>query len=402
MKSSLVFSIFALSCLAACNGYELGLIHEYEGTEGEVLPDDDAGPACYSKKYQQPEESRVKDVDLLFVVDTSGSLDEERAKIAAQIDSYVAKLPADANIRIGVMLGHGPQSKWMGKLYTYKSSNFVLDTAKQSMAEIRTELGKRLSTTATDSYSDGGETLFVSLYQGLRGGLLAESKAHGFFRDEAALAVIFISDENEICYQYQNGVKRVRDAESFQGLPLEIWAFNHYCSVPSDDGSSTQNLSYKVMLSELKKLKGQQPMLVASMVYTDANNFPKTGENEYGWGYVELAQEAGGGVVNLADPDYSKSLAFIGELTATRLNLVTEFKLDHTNVDPASIKVAIDAEPAFFTYSGTTNSITVNEPGQANSEVDINYCLRGEGNTDPGTDAPQCPVSDPTCGGIGI
>ncbi len=429
MKRSQFILSTGIFLLASCNSaYDLGLINR-----SEVLPPtieeegvggtDVAAPLCYAKKYQQPEEDRIKDVDLLFVTDTSGSLNDERTKIASQIDAYVAKLPSDVNLRIGVMLGHGPKSQWMGKLYTYKSNNIVLDTSKLSMSEIRSQLTSRLKTTATDSWTDGGETNFVSLYHGIRGDRLESMKAQGFFRDGAALAVVFISDENEICHIYPSGTKRVKDYESYAGMTVEQWAFKQYCSVSThDDPTKAVNLSYKVMYSELKHLKGDQPLLIASMVYTDPSNYPKVSENEYGYGYVEIAQESGGALVNLADSDYSKGLAFIGEMTAVRLNLVTDFTLDHDNIDPATLKVSVDSEPAIYTYSEATKTVVLNEAGSAKSEIAIRYCLKGEdyegggggdgGTTDPETPSdpgpgdddspPVCGLDSPDCGGLGI
>ena len=375
MKSSQYLKIATTVLMVGCTNYDLGVISRYEVTP-PTTGEDPSGPACYEMKFTQPEADRIKNVDLLFVVDTSGSLNEERAKIAEQIDAYVSKLPETSNIRIGVMLGHGSDSQWSGKLWSNNSASVVLDISTQGIASVRSQLVNRLKYSKDDPYSDGGETTFVSLYNGIHGDKLAASKAAGFFRDDAALAVILVSDENEICHVYPDGISRVADGERYQGKTLEQWAFDQYCSVVPTGETVAKNLDYKLMYSELKALKGQQPLLVAAMVYTNPNNFPRTGENEYGYGYVELVQESGGALVNLADPDYSAGLAFIGEMTAIRLNLVTDFLLTHTNVDETSIKVKVDDEVALYTYSAAANTVVVSEPGTAKSKVQINYCAK--------------------------
>src|SRR5690606_11712196 len=159
----------------------------------------DVQSACFLERSVQPEAEITRKIDLLFVTDTSGSLDEERAGIAEGIDGFVAALPAEVDYQVGVVLGHSSKSSWSGRLYRKDSDPLVLSSSELSLSDIRKHLKRKLTRTAGDWYADGGEENFYSLWRALDDDRLQESRAAGFFREDAALAVVFISDENEIC-----------------------------------------------------------------------------------------------------------------------------------------------------------------------------------------------------------
>src|SRR5690606_1905164 len=135
---------------------------------------------------------------ILFVPDTSGSLDVKRDQIANDLNRFVGKLPVDGDYRVGVMLGHGFKSETSGRLYR-KTSAYpeVLRSDELSIETIQTELAARIRSPLEESQSDGGEMGMTSLLRGVTT-KLEENRSKGFFRDQAALAVVFISDENDL------------------------------------------------------------------------------------------------------------------------------------------------------------------------------------------------------------
>ncbi len=332
-----------------------------ESQGGGTVDPPDTQPSCFNQRLVQPEEQIASDVDILFVTDTSGSLDQERAAIADGIDAFVAELPAQTSYRVGVMLAHGDNSTWSGKLYRRSSSNaYVLNSDTMTSAQIRTQLRNNLTGSATDWSTDGGEAGLYSLSYGLTGPRLQSIKQQGFLRDEAALAVVFISDENDICARYPAGVQRVFDPEY-----LELPAFTQYCG----------NVTHESTVNLVKSVKGDKPVLISGIVYSDRDHVPSGGENEYGWGYMDAIQYALGIAVNMANGHFDQGLASIGQLVSRSLTLITEITLARPEIDPASIHVYVDGVESTFQYQSLTNVVRLLQPGHAQSIVDVNYCL---------------------------
>ena len=316
-------------------------------------------PYCYNKRTTQPEAQVTKKVDILFVPDTSGSLAEERTGIADGIDGFIQSLPADVDFQISVALAHGSLSSWVGKLYRYGNSPFVLKSSELSIAQIRGFLRDTMLRVAGDNASDGGEQGMYALQRLLAPANLAAAQAQGFFRSDAALAVVFVADENDICASFPEGYKPVPDPDG-----AEVKSFARDCA----------GITPESTLQKLKALQGQRPLVVSGIVYTDKVNYPKYGENEYGWGYMETVALSQGVSVNLANADYYNGLKQIGALTSIKLNLITEITLSG-NIDPLSVKVKVDGMEKPFNFIESTKTVHLVEPGGAKSTVDVSWCL---------------------------
>ena len=111
---------------------------------------------CTYDRFQQPAGLVTDKVDLLFVVDTSGSLDEERAGIADGIDGFVGALPPSVDFRIGVMLAHSGHSSHGGKLYRRSGNPWVLDSQALTLDQIRTKLRNTLGSPPGENRTDIG------------------------------------------------------------------------------------------------------------------------------------------------------------------------------------------------------------------------------------------------------
>lgn len=325
-------------------------------------------PSCFAKRSVQPEGQISRKIDILFVADTSGSLQEERGDIANGIDSFVGALPANVDYRVGVLLGHGPKSSWYGKLYRYGSEPAVLSSSTMTLNDIRTKLRNKLTQTADDMDTDGGEAGMLALTQAVSASRLAESRTAGFFRNDAALAVVFIADENDICAQYPAGVTPVVDTEG-----RELPAKAKYCS----------GITPLSVVNTLKAVQGDRPMLVSSIAYKDAYKVPRVGENEVAYGIIETVAMAGGLTIELADGHYDTGLMQIGTLAMLKLELLTEFKLAEDNIDASTIKVLVDGSHRDHSWIEPTKTVHVASPGGARSVVDITYCEKGPVVDDP-------------------
>lgn len=318
---------------------------------------------CYEHQEYQPPAQVTKKIDILFVVDSSGSLNEERDAIGDGVDAFVAELPADADVRIAVMPAHA--TTWAGRLYRPSSTTpFVLDNQAMAMADIRAALRTRMRNVATETITDGGEAGIYSLDRAMEPTQLAESRAQGFFRSDAALAVVFVADENDICARYPVGVVPVPDPNFKEGP-----AFNLYCQYVTPENTYTR----------LRGFQGDRPLLVSGVVYHEGSVFPHTGENEIAYGYLEMIRAANGLAVDLAGGHVHEGLAQIGTLVTKKLSLKTEFTLDDHGgeIDPASVGVEVDAAQVPFVYVSEVKEVHLtSHAGRENSEVYISYCLK--------------------------
>ena len=160
------------------------------------------GTSCFNERFVQPAAEISRSIDILFVMDTSGSMDDNRSKVADGIAAFVAELPTGVDYQIGVMLAHGSKSSWSGKLFKYNNTS-IFSSQSSCVSDISTQLKNMVLHTPVDAYGEQGEEGSYSLIKGLTTNLAANRTA-GFFRTNAALAVVFVSDENDICAPYAN------------------------------------------------------------------------------------------------------------------------------------------------------------------------------------------------------
>ena len=158
-------------------------------------------PSTQTRKwtFTQPDATAQRDVDLLFVVDTSSSLNTRRTQLASNIPAFMAALHPQTNYRIGTLLAHGGASPYSGKLYQAPGSSLVLNSKTQSVLEIQKELTNTLSHVQLDKDEANGEMMMYSLVKSLEPENFEPIQNSGFFRTGAALSVIFVSDENDVC-----------------------------------------------------------------------------------------------------------------------------------------------------------------------------------------------------------
>jgi hypothetical protein len=306
-----------------------------------------------------------------------------------------------------VLLAHGKRSRWSGRnYYDGLLSPAVFDSKKHSPAWIRLNLSIRMNLVPSDYWSDGGEASFYSLNKALEGESLARFRQQGFFRDDAALSVIFVSDENELCYEYPTGVTPQRDFDTYRGRTLEDIAREENCRVTDAQGQSHW-LNAQYMHQRLKAFKGAQPVSVGAIVHTKKTlkNLLPRAEDEYGYGFAELVALNQGELVDIRDKDYTEGLERLGRNAAATMTIYQKFALTHTDISPSSLGVKVDHQNRTeFSWLADEGVVFVKDAGTARSLVEINYCLAtpnvdGGGDnstgTDPGTDPGTDTGTDP-------
>lgn len=322
---------------------------------------EELAPKCYEDLYIQPDFEITKKIDILFITDSSGSLDDEKAGIVAGIGKFISQLPADVDFQIAVTLGHGSSSIHSGKLYQSSNNEGYVLSKSLGIPAIQQKLGYKLQNQPSDNYSDGGEEGLYSLSNLISDQKFSVAQSQGFFRNDAALAVIFVADENDICAVYPAGVVPVPDPQKSEDA-----------AKAKDCGGITVDGLY----AKLKQRKADLPLVVAGMIYTNPLTVPKVGENEVGYGYTDLISISKGLAVDLASSDYAKGLESIGATVTKRLNLLTDFKLKYDNIDQNSIVVKVDGNVVKHTYVSLANEVKIDVAvaGTAKSKISVYYC----------------------------
>lgn len=347
---------------------------------GAGSSEDVAQKACFKEQFKQTATVTHRFLDLLFVIDTSASLNDEVLGLVYGLQSFLKEIPEVVDLRIAVVLAHSPDSLYSGRFWQskLKTEPRVIGFEKTSRAEMERQLFQKFFTGGTtddepiyrsypgENGSDGGELGLSSLNQAVTD-YLSENKAQGFFREEAALAVVFLADENDICAKYPVGVKPKPDSEG-----MEEPAKSKYCGGITASG----------VLENLVKLKNGLPLTIAGVIYTDPNNIPKDngvydGESEVGYGYLDIIQLSGGIAADLANRNFSKHLQDIGNRTADQLLLEKSFVLKPQGpLDITSLQVTIDGQRVSYEYSPNDQTVILSEYlGQAGSTISCSYCL---------------------------
>jgi len=323
---------------------------------------------CYIDQYAPDEEAINRKLDILIVPDTSGSIVQERAAIAQGFDHFINSLPEEVDYRIGVVLAHSGHSTHTGKLYQKGTEPIVLDSELYPVEDIITDLNTKLENPATDNYSDGGEMGFYSLQESLESNL-ENMRFEGMLREDAALAVIFIADEQDICYDYPDNITAVVDGQNKEPV-----AKNTYCL----DNEGNNLYKPQSLLDKIKEVNGDKPLVMGAVIYNNAATVPNGGENEIGYGYKEIVELAGGVTVDMASGDYSDGLERLGVIAQASVKPESTFNLKTSNIDLTSVVVSVNGEAVGYSYNSETNQIQLDEERSAFTVARVEYCQKKE------------------------
>ena len=374
MNQRLILGILAVLAVTAC-GKQVELLNNLKNGNVFNIP---AGPACQLGdrlhwQWHQPGPTVNHTVDLLFVVDTSLSLMNERTRLANAIPHFLTALPADADIRIAVMLAHGT-SCWSGKLYSNGRTPAVIDPRTLSLGDAQKALHDKLSCPPLDIGVGNGEMMLYSLQKGLETDHFAESRSQGFFRDGAALSVVFVTDENDICYfPPDHGYKTFPDYNE-HGAWLEKLAYDKYCV----NNKGTLTVTPESVMANLQSRMPGRKITLAGIVHTDSTNVDSCGEDSIGHGIIEtVAQSPDGSTMDIKSGDFEGGLRNLASVSTSQLALMTSFPLNtQAVIDPTSILVSVDGRVIGDEFEPQTQSIQIAgvDAGGAFSQIDVSAC----------------------------
>lgn len=319
---------------------------------------------CYVDQYAPDEADIVRDLDILIVPDTSTSLKEERGDIADGFDFFLKAIPEEVSVRVGVVLAHSDKSPKSGRLFQRDLEPLVLDSQELTIEDLISGLNEKIKSPAGDGRSDGGEMGLLSLEKAL-----TQNKDHlienGLLRENASLLVIFIADEQDICYEYPEHIIPVFDKQK-----KEPKAKADFCM----DENGVLAITPHTTVEAIKSAAEDRPYVVGGVIYTNLDTMPVNGENEIGYGYKEVVEIAGGINVDLASGDYGPGLERLGTMARAAVKAESTFNLKATNLDLDSFKITVDGQDVAYSYLAETNQIQLTEERDALSVARIEYC----------------------------
>mgnify|MGYP003134668645 CR=1 FL=1 len=258
-------------------------------------------------------------VDILFVIDNSGSMGSNQTNIKNNFDSFINAFNL-AGVDYHIALVTTDEAAFVGDIITPLTSDPILEFNNQ-----------------VDSIGTHGSPIEKGLYYSFMatypGGDAAPGSPTGFFRSSSRLVVVYVSDEGDFS--------------------------SHSSTMTTSDYSS-----------HLLSLKSSSDLVVAHAVAGDyPSGCTSNGGAQFGSGYYDVVSDLGGTFMSICATDWSVTM----DTLATDSMAIMSFPLSDTPIEE-TIEVWVDGVlSSAWTYSSSSNSITFTIAPPENSDVDIRY-----------------------------
>ena len=304
----------------------------------EITSNDPATPVAYADQDGLGEvESWVTDsftqdgtvdVDILFVIDNSGSMGSNQTNIKNNFDAFMNAFNA-----AGV--------SYQVALITTDSSDFVGSIITNTTPDPVTEFNSQIDSIGT-SGSAHEKGLWYA-YESTTTGDASSGSTTGFFRSSARLVVVYVSDEPDWSHQTTSG-----------GGSTTM--------TPSDYSAS------------LLSLKSSSDLVIAHAI---AGDYPSgctaNGGAQFGDGYYDVVTDLGGTFMSICASDWSTTMDTLARESLARLG----FALSQKPIED-TIEVTVDGVISFdWTYESSSNMIIFNVSPGDGSSIDITYGTLG-------------------------
>jgi hypothetical protein len=282
------------------------------------------------------------------------------------------------------MLGHGGNSDWSGMLYSRGSNPRVINPADYTSDQARELLIENLSCPALDFGVGNGELLMHSLQSSLKDYNFAQIQREGFYRADASLAVVFVTDENDVCFDPKAHGYTRHPHYKYGAFGLEKFAYDKWCV----DSKGALKVSTTSVISSLRSRFPGKRIAMAGIVHAEEKSVPWFGEDAIGHGIIELVQENASTqpsgpmpsiIMDLKSGNFAAALAQLGSMVTSHLSLLTSFSLsgDQT-VNESSLTVVVDGRLISASYDPASRTVNIQgtDAGGAGSQVEVSACLQ--------------------------
>jgi hypothetical protein len=269
------------------------------------------------------------DVDILFVIDNSGSMGSNQTNIKNNFDTFMNAFTA-----AGV--------SYQIALITTDSSSFVGDVISSSTTDPVLEFNNQIDSIGTRGSAHEKGLWFA--YESTTVGDASSSSTTGFFRTDARLVVVYVSDEPDFShYDWGSGGSTTM--------------------TPSDYSASLLSLKSSLSLVSAHAIAGDHPSGCTS-----------NGGAEFGDGYYDVVSDLGGTFMSICASDWSITM----DTLARESIAMSEFPLSEEAVKD-TIQVTVDSiSTSDWVYDETGNSITFTVVPADGSLIDVTYAVWAE------------------------
>lgn len=282
-------------------------------------------------------------IDILWVIDNSGSMDSSQRAVAENFARFIEKFTAKGfDYRMAVtttdafmdLYGYpASQSKFRdGTDKTSHSGYFIIDPNTPNLENVF------LTNILQGIEGSGDERAFQSIERTLTNPMNA-----GFPRPDAFLSVIIVSDEDDFSY---DGARSIGGQYSNPSLhPVD-----HYVGfLDNIMGATDETRSRKYNVNSIA---------ILDKACQDYLNLSSSGR-KIGYRYIELADKTSGVKASLCD-DFGTSMS---DISNRIIELTTQFYLNR-EPNPATIQIIVDGQVVpndplnGYQYHPDTNSVT--------------------------------------------
>jgi len=311
----------AVDFAAVSEGSDTGVLSVTSNDPRGVITADQNGEGAYldfiTESFTEPGRAPV---DIIMLVDQSGSMGENKPTVRQGIPDFLDELQNVSDWRMMVVTkGGGCYNDTLFDQYTKNADTRVPNAAFAG--------GGGLIATHTEALLKHGKTSLDKTVPG--------ECNEGFLRPGALLHLIMISDESD---------------------------------------QSPQNWQHWVSTYENFVV---DPSLVKVSAIVDVNSTGcgngGTGYSVGPGGYLEAAQATGGEILNICDPNWGDQL---DDIAAAAVSGIRSYNLQYVT-DAATIEVTVNGTPTTdFDYEAAGSTVTVNSPAVGEKDiVEITYAV---------------------------
>lgn len=275
-------------------------------------------------------------IDVLWVMDNSSSMAQEQARVADSITSFFGQFEAlGADYHMGVITTDVTNPLYSGNLVGDPTYIDPATPDAQALLSLALNVGEN---------DMGNESGLAATELALTEPVLSGTNL-GFYRPEAKLAVVFLSDEPE---------QSEPDAQHY------IDFFTALKPDPTD-----------LVISSIVGDYGTGCATTCDGVAEDAQPGDK---------YIDVSTAMAGVVESLCTCDISSALTNIGE---NAVALVASFDLTHEPVDDTISVFVDDSSSGDWRYDDDDNTIVFSDPPEEGETVTVTYLIALECPSDP-------------------
>jgi len=294
----------------------------------EIVSNDPATPLAYADQdglgdieawiLDSFTQDGTVDVDILFVIDNSGSMGGNQTNLQNNFDAFMNAFNA-----AGV--------SYQVALITTDSADFVGDVITNATADPVGEFNIQV-----DSIGTRGSAMEAGLwhaYESTTTGDASSGSSTGFFRSHSRLVVVYVSDEPD-------------------------WSTYRSTMVPSDYSSS------------LLSLKSSSDLIVAHAISGDYPSGCSTnGGAQFGDGYYDVVSDLGGTFMSICASDWSTTMDTLARESLAQM----AFALSDIPIED-TIAVTVDGViSSDWTYEQSSNTVIFTTSPADGSSIDITY-----------------------------